>query len=150
MIRTFEESTLQEMAEHATVPVINGLTNASHPCQIMADVMTYEEHRGPIARRARWSGRATATTSAPRSCTPPGSSASTSTFTGPAALDPAPDGGRLRPRPRRRPSTIERDPLKAAAGADLVVTDTWISMHDSQSARERRHACCAPTRSTTR
>jgi ornithine carbamoyltransferase len=49
MIRTFEEATLLEMAEHATVPVINGLTNRTHPCQIMADVMTYEEHRGPIA-----------------------------------------------------------------------------------------------------
>ena len=49
MIRTFEEAVLLEMAENATVPVINGLTNRTHPCQIMADVMTYEEHRGPIA-----------------------------------------------------------------------------------------------------
>ncbi len=49
MIRTFEEATLLEMAEYATVPVINGLTNRTHPCQIMADVMTFEEHRGPIA-----------------------------------------------------------------------------------------------------
>jgi hypothetical protein len=57
MIRTFEEATLQEMAEHATVPVINGLTNRTHPCQIMADVMTYEEHRGPIAgKKVVWSG----------------------------------------------------------------------------------------------
>ena len=53
MIRTFEEATLRELADNATVPVINGLTDASHPCQIMADVMTYEEHRGPIAGRAR-------------------------------------------------------------------------------------------------
>ncbi len=57
MIRTFEESTLLEMAEHATVPVINGLTNRTHPCQIMADVMTFEEHRGPIAgKRVVWTG----------------------------------------------------------------------------------------------
>jgi ornithine carbamoyltransferase len=57
MIRTFEEATLLEMAEHASVPVINGLTNRTHPCQIMADVMTYEEHRGPIAdRKVVWSG----------------------------------------------------------------------------------------------
>ena len=57
MIRTFEEATLLEMAEHATVPVINGLTNRTHPCQIMADVMTYEEHRGPIAgRKVVWAG----------------------------------------------------------------------------------------------
>ena len=57
MIRTFEEATLLEMAEHATVPVINGLTNRTHPCQIMADVMTYEEHRGAIGgRKFVWSG----------------------------------------------------------------------------------------------
>ena len=95
MIRTFEEATLQELADNATVPVINGLTDASHPCQIMADVMTYEEHRGPIARRAGWSGRATATTSAPRSCTRRGSSASTSS---------SPARRRSTPRPRRWPS----------------------------------------------
>lgn len=57
MIRTFEETTLLEMAEHASVPVINGLTNRTHPCQIMADVMTYEEHRGPIAgKKVVWCG----------------------------------------------------------------------------------------------
>ncbi len=57
MIRTFEEATLLEMAEHATVPVINGLTNRTHPCQIMADVMTYEEFRGPIAgKKVVWAG----------------------------------------------------------------------------------------------
>ncbi|MBZ4690628.1 MAG: ornithine carbamoyltransferase [Cereibacter sp.] len=57
MIRTFEEQTLLEMAEYASVPVINGLTNRTHPCQIMADVMTYEEHRGPIAgRQVVWAG----------------------------------------------------------------------------------------------
>ena len=48
MIRTFDPETLQELAEYATVPVINGLTDASHPCQIMADVMPFEEPRGPI------------------------------------------------------------------------------------------------------
>ena len=48
MIRTFEEATLLELAEHASVTVINGLTYGTHPCQIMADVMTFEEHRGPI------------------------------------------------------------------------------------------------------
>ena len=48
MLRTYEEATLHEMAQFAEVPVINGLTNFSHPCQIMADIMTYEEHRGSI------------------------------------------------------------------------------------------------------
>jgi ornithine carbamoyltransferase len=130
MIRTFEEATLHEMAEHATVPVINGLTNRTHPCQIMADIMTFEEHRGPIkGRKVVWSGD--------------GNNVFASfahaakqfdfdlVFSGPPPLDPerALDGL----------YSIERDPQKAVQGADLVVTDTWVSMHDPQSARERRH-----------
>ncbi len=130
MIRTFEEATLLEMAEYASVPVINGLTNRTHPCQIMADVMTFEEHRGPIkGKKVVWSGD--------------GNNVFASfahaakqfefdlTFTGPDPLDPerALDGL----------YTIERDPHAAVKDADLVVTDTWVSMHDPQSARERRH-----------
>ncbi|WP_415921783.1 ornithine carbamoyltransferase [Tateyamaria sp. SN6-1] len=130
MIRTFEEATLLEMAEHATVPVINGLTNRTHPCQIMADVMTFEEHRGPIkGKKVVWSGD--------------GNNVFASfahaakqfefdlVFTGPEPLDPerALDGL----------YTTVRDPHEAVQGADLVVTDTWVSMHDPQSARERRH-----------
>lgn len=130
MIRTFEEQTLLDMAEYASVPVINGLTNRSHPCQIMADVMTFEEHNGPIkGKKVVWSGD--------------GNNVFTSfahaakqfefdlVFTGPPPLDPEAAIAGL--------YTIERDPNKAVAGADLVVTDTWVSMHDPQSARERRH-----------
>ncbi|SFD48447.1 ornithine carbamoyltransferase [Sulfitobacter brevis] len=130
MIRTFEEQTLLDMAEYASVPVINGLTNRTHPCQIMADIMTFEEHAGPIkGRKVVWSGD--------------GNNVFASfahaakqfdfelIFTGPTPLDPeaALDGL----------YTTERDPFKAVQGADLVVTDTWVSMHDPQSARERRH-----------
>jgi ornithine carbamoyltransferase len=130
MIRTFEEATLHEMAEHATVPVINGLTNRTHPCQIMADIMTFEEHRGPIkGRKVVWSGD--------------GNNVFASfahaakqfdfelVFSGPPPLDPERSVDGL--------YTIERDPQKAVQGADLIVTDTWVSMHDPQSARERRH-----------
>ena len=130
MIRTFEEATLHEMAEHATVPVINGLTNRTHPCQIMADIMTFEEHRGPIkGRKVVWSGD--------------GNNVFASfahaakqfdfelVFSGPPPLDPERSVDGL--------YTIERDPQKAVQGADLVVTDTWVSMHDPRSARERRH-----------
>ncbi len=57
MIRTTKHERLLELAEHATVPVINGLTDDTHPCQIMADIMTIEEHRGPIAgKRIAWTG----------------------------------------------------------------------------------------------
>ncbi|RVV99198.1 ornithine carbamoyltransferase [Mesobaculum littorinae] len=137
MIRTFEEATLLEMAEYADVPVVNGLTNRTHPCQIMADVMTYEEHRGPITgKKVVWSGDGNNVFA---------SFAEASrqlgfdlTFTGPKTLDPEPAF--------REGVTIERDPAKAVAGADLVVTDTWVSMHDPQSARERRHNQLRPYR----
>ena len=137
VIRTFEESTLQELADYATVPVINGLTNASHPCQIMADVMTYEERRGPIAgAKVLWSGDGN------NVCTSflhgAGQFGYHLTFTGPPTLDPSPEAVAFA-RGRGVQVEIERDPLRAAAGADLVVTDTWLSMHDAQSARERRH-----------
>lgn len=137
MIRTFEEATLLEMAEHATVPVINGLTNRTHPCQIMADVMTYEEHRGPIAgKKVVWSGDGNNVFASFAHAA--GQFGFDLTFTGPETLDPelvwldwaAAQG---------HPVTIERNPERAVAGADLVVTDTWVSMHDPESARERRH-----------
>src|SRR5690242_18724555 len=57
MVRTTKEDKLLELAQYATVPVINGLTDRTHPCQLMADVLTFEEHRGPIkGRRIAWSG----------------------------------------------------------------------------------------------
>ncbi|KFE36624.1 ornithine carbamoyltransferase [Thioclava atlantica] len=137
MIRTFEEETLLEMAEHASVPVINGLTDRTHPCQIMADVMTYEEHRGPIAeRKVVWSGDGNNVFA---------SFAHASvqfgfdlTFTGPEPLDPERAWLDLAEK-AGRPITIDRDPARAVEGADLVVTDTWVSMHDPESAKERRH-----------
>ncbi len=137
MIRCFEETTLLEMAEHATVPVINGLTNESHPCQIMADVMTYEDHRGTIAgRKVVWTGDGNNVCASWLHAA--GQFGFDLTFSGPAQLDPDADAVGLA-RKAGRAVAIERDPARAVAGADLVVTDTWVSMHDAQSARERRH-----------
>ena len=142
MIRTFEEATLLELAEFATVPVINGLTNRSHPCQIMADIMTFEEHRGPIAgRKVVWSGDGNNVCASFLHAA--GQFGFDLTFTGPEVLDPEQvfiDEARG----KGSVITIERDPFKAVIGADLVVTDTWLSMHDSQSARERRHNLLRP------
>jgi ornithine carbamoyltransferase len=137
MIRTFEEDVLQELADHASVPVINGLTNTSHPCQIMADVMTFEEHAGPIkGKKVVWSGDGN------NVCTSfihaAGQFGFDLTFTGPATLDPNPKAMAFA-RGKGVRMEVERDPAKAVIGADLVVTDTWLSMHDAQSARERRH-----------
>ena len=137
MIRTFEEATLLEMAEYADVPVINGLTNRSHPCQIMADVMTFEEHRGPIAgRKVVWSGDGNNVCASFIHAA--GQFGFDLTFTGPETLDPEP-GFVAEARAKGARIAIERDPVKAVQGADLVVTDTWVSMHDPQSAREPRH-----------
>lgn len=137
MIRTFEEATLLEMAEYASVPVINGLTNRSHPCQIMADVMTYEEHRGPIAgRKVVWSGDGNNVCASFLQAA--GQFGFDFTFTGPEPLDPEALWCDFA-RERGAGVQIERDPLRAVAGADLVVTDTWVSMHDPESAKERRH-----------
>ncbi|MGR3718162.1 MAG: ornithine carbamoyltransferase [Thermohalobaculum sp.] len=147
MIRTFQPETLAELAEHATVPVINGLTNRTHPCQIMADVMTYEEKKGPIeGARVVWAGD--------------GNNVCASfiqasarfgfelVFSGPETLDPDPeiiaaarrDGGTVR---------IERDPYRAVEGADAVVTDAWLSMHDDVTARDRRHNQLKPYQVTS-
>ena len=137
MIRTFEEATLLEMAEHATVPVINGLTNRTHPCQIMADVMTYEEHRGPIAgKKVVWAGDGNNVCASFLHAA--GQFGFDFTFTGPPPLDPE---AAFVDFARAKGSTvlIERDPALAVQGADLVVTDTWVSMHDPESAKERRH-----------
>lgn len=137
MIRTFEEHTLLEMAEHATVPVINGLTNRTHPCQIMADVLTFEEHRGSIAgKKVVWTGDGNNVCASFLHAA--GQFGFDMTFSGPETLDPEAEivgwarnaGAKI---------TIERDPHKAVEGADLVVADTWVSMHDSQTTKERRH-----------
>ncbi|AOZ68428.1 ornithine carbamoyltransferase [Rhodobacter xanthinilyticus] len=137
MIRTFEEATLLEMAEYASVPVINGLTNRTHPCQIMADIMTYEEHRGPIAgRKVVWSGDGNNVCASFLQAA--GQFGFDLTFTGPQTLDPEREWVDFA-RAKGVNVEIERDPAKAVSGADLVVTDTWVSMHDPESAKERRH-----------
>lgn len=142
MIRCNAHETLLELAEHATVPVINGLTDDSHPCQIMADVMTFEEHIGPIAgRKIAWTGD--------------GNNVVTSLIHAAGqfgfTLDIAcPET--LRPDPRVLGWATENgvavrvldDPAEAVAGADAVVTDTWLSMNDSDDVRERRHNQLAP------
>ncbi|KJS43843.1 MULTISPECIES: ornithine carbamoyltransferase [unclassified Roseovarius] len=142
MIRTFDESVLLEMAEHADVPVINGLTDRTHPCQIMADILTYEEHRGPIqGKKVVWSGDGNNVCASLLHAA--GQFGFDLTFTGPMQLDPEPEFIGLA-RKAGSTITIERDPFKAVDGADLVVTDTWVSMHDSQSMKERRHNMLRP------
>ncbi|MEM8740025.1 MAG: ornithine carbamoyltransferase [Pseudomonadota bacterium] len=142
MIRTFDESVLTEMAEFADVPVINGLTDRTHPCQIMADVMTFEEHRGPIAgKKVVWCGDGNNVCASFLHAA--GQFGFNLTFAGPEVLDPEPEFVDLA---RSKGATVEitRNVEAAVDGADLVIADTWVSMHDAQSARERRHNLLRP------
>ena len=142
MIRTFDESVLLELAEYSDVPVINGLTDRTHPCQIMADVMTFEEHRGPIkGKKVVWCGDGNNVCASFLHAA--GQFGFDFTFTGPEQLDPEPEFVGLARNAGVRVD-IERDAEKAVAGADLVVADTWVSMHDSQSTKERRHNMLRP------
>ena len=137
MIRTFEEATLLEMADYASVPVINGLTNRSHPCQIMADILTFEEHRGSIrGKRVVWTGDGNNVCASFIHAA--GQFGFDFVFAGPATLDPEAEFVE-KARAKGVKIEIQRDVNEAVRGADLLVTDTWISMHDSQTARERRH-----------
>ncbi len=137
MIRTFEEAALLELAEYASVPVINGLTNRSHPCQIMADILTFEEHRGPIAgKKVVWTGDGNNV--AASFIHAAGQLGFDFTFAGPKQLDPEAEFIE-EARAKGVKIEIERDAEKAVEGADLVVADTWVSMHDAASTRERRH-----------
>jgi ornithine carbamoyltransferase len=131
IIRTLDHAQVQELAEHASVPVINGLTRRSHPCQVMADVMTFEEHRGLIkGRTVAWTGDANNVLASwmhaaqrfefqLRVATPP-------------ELKPKKwlldwvkgSGAAIR---------VGTDPEEAVKGADCVVTDTWVSMGDKAS-----------------
>jgi ornithine carbamoyltransferase len=142
MIRTFEPKKLEELAQNATVPVINGLTDTSHPCQIMADVMTLQEKKGVVAGKVvAWTGDGnnvaaswvhaavrfnfTLRIACPEELSPPQ-----------RLLEWAQrEGGQVR---------LTHEPLEAVGGADCVVTDTWISM--GVDASVNRHNMLAPYR----
>ena len=145
VMRTEGPERLHEMAQYATVPVINGLTATSHPCQLMADVMTFEEHRGPIAGQViAWCGDGN---NVARSWI---ESAARFGFTlrlaTPDALRPPAE---LVAWARAQGAKIEltSDPEAAVAGARCVVTDTWVSMSDDP--HTNRHNMLAPYRVTS-
>ena len=140
MIRTLEHEMVTELARHATVPVINGLTKMTHPCQIMADVLTFEEHRGPIqGRTVAWTGDANNVLASWIHA------AARFDFTLKIASPPE-----LAPRPELlswakgegAEIVVTTDPFEAAAGADAVVTDCWVSMGDEDEGR--RHNLLKP------
>ena len=144
MLRTDSAAKLHELADNATVPVINGLTEASHPCQLMADIMTFEEHRGPIAGQVvAWCGDGN---NVARSWI---EAAVRFDFTlrlaTPAGLRP-PEDAVVRARAEGGRIDLTDDPAAAVAGARCVVTDTWVSMSDDPASS--RHNLLAPYKVT--
>ena len=132
MIRILDHDALAELAHHATVPVINGLTRRSHPCQVMADVMTFEEHRGPIrGRTVAWSGDSNNVLASWMHA------AERFEFRLQVATAPI-----FRPKKwladwakhSGADIVLGTNPEAAVTGADCVVTDTWVSMGDKDRA----------------
>ena len=135
MIRTLDHDAVAELAQYATIPVINGLTRRSHPCQVLADVMTFEEHRGPIrGKTVAWSGDANNVLGSWMHA------AERFEFQLRVASPPE-----LKPKKwlvdwaksTDADIKIGTDPEAAVKGADCVVTDTWVSMGDKNG--QRRH-----------
>jgi len=136
MIRANSHETLLELARHATIPVVNGLTDKSHPCQVMADVVTFEEHLGAIkGRTVAWIGD--------------GNNVAVSWMHAAARFGfslrlACPD--QLRPedealewvKAQKADVSLSNDPEKAVKGADCVVTDTWVSMGQSDAAKRKK------------
>ena len=133
MIRTLEHERLLEMAEYATVPVINALTDDTHPCQIMADVQTFEEHRGDIkGKTISWVGDGNNVThslieaAAPfgyqfNIATPEGSEPETKYIDAARSM-----GANI---------NLGTDPVEAVLNSDCVITDKWVSMNQEHKAR---------------
>ena len=135
MIRTSAPEKLHELVRYATVPVINGLTDDSHPCQIMADIMTYEEHKGSIKGAViAWSGD--------------GNNVATSFIHAaaqfgfelrlacPKGLEPSAKAVKWA-QAKGAKIVVGNDPRAAAKGADCVVTDTWVSMGDDAGGKHK-------------
>ena len=136
IFRTFDEKRLVELAQGSSVPVINGLTDRSHPCQVMADIMTFEESKGSIAgKKVVWVGdgnnvcysyiQAAAKFGFELAIACPSQFCPDK-----LSLDISRDDGAV--------IKLWQNPLEAAKNADLVVTDTYISMHDDKSSAQNR------------
>ncbi|MFM1814908.1 MAG: hypothetical protein RLZ98_1603 [Pseudomonadota bacterium] len=136
MLRANDHANLLELAANSGVPVINGLTDRSHPCQVVADLMTFEEFKGPVeGRKIAWVGD--------------GNNVAASWIHASVLLgidfhlacpvELAPEATLLAwARDKGRPITLTTDAVAAVSGADCVITDTWVSMGHTDGARRRK------------
>ena len=131
MIRTFEQDILSRFARHSRVPVINGLSNEYHPCQLLADVYTYEEQRGPIrGRTVAWIGDSN------NVCNTWLHAAQVFDFKLHVSTPP---GYEIEAERLSGNCESFADPMQAVRGADLVTTDVWTSMgFEAENAERRR------------
>jgi len=132
MIRTFEQAVIERFARHSRVPVINGLTNAYHPCQVLADLYTYIEHRGPLrGRTVAWIGDSN------NVCNTWLQAADVLGFQVNVSTPPGYEDGLEK---GARNYEFFADPLRAAKGAHLVTTDVWTSMGFEAENKKRKKA----------
>ena len=140
MIRAARHSNLTELASAAAVPVINGLTNLTHPCQVMADVMTLEEHLAPLRElTVSWVGDGNNVAASWIHAV--GRLGGKLRIGSPAELAPSPE---VLSWARSTGADVEvtQSPEEAVSGADCVITDSWVSMHDADAAS--RHNLLQP------
>ena len=140
MLRTDDHAKVEELARHATVPVINGLTDLSHPCQIVADLETVIEHGKPLAG-LEWAWLGDGNNVLNSIVEAAGLCRFNVRIGVPEGYDSNP-GFIVRARAAGANVTVVRDPVAAVAGADVVVTDTWVSM--GQAHAEEKLAAMAP------
>jgi ornithine carbamoyltransferase len=141
IIRILEDEAMSELAHYAQVPVINGLTKKSHPCQIMADILTFEEHRGPIeGRKIAWIGDCNNVLASWLHA------AQQFNFSLAIACPnelPLPEPLLAFGQKSHTDFSVTPDPYAAAEGAAAIISDCWVSMGD-EAEEARRHALLAP------
>ncbi|HXY68677.1 MAG TPA: ornithine carbamoyltransferase [Gemmatimonadales bacterium] len=137
MIRTFDQADVEELARFATVPVINGLTDLHHPCQVLADVLTIQQHLGAYAgKRVAWIGDGNNMANSWLDAA--GLLGFELRLACPEGYEPNHD---IYERARKLTTTlITEEPEEAAEGADVVTTDVWASMGQEGEAEERKLA----------
>ena len=139
MIRTFEQKEVEMLAEYGSIPIINGLTDLCHPCQVMADLLTIREHKGKLEGLTMCyigDGNNMAN-SLIVGCLKVGMEVSVAC---PEGYDPHPDVLAFAKSDPSFRFTLCRDPRQAAVGADVVFTDVWASMGQEEEAAQRRAA----------
>ena len=139
MIRTYSQEEVEKLAEYADIPVINGLTDFAHPCQVLADLMTIREHQSKLEglNMCFIGDGNNMVNSLIVGCLKVGMNVSVAC---PEGYDPHPDVMEFAKSVTDATFTLTRDPMEAAKGADVVFTDVWASMGQEEETAKRKAA----------